>query len=261
MKMDLVMWTKNSQKTLVPCLKSIDRVIPKEAVNRKIIVDGHSTDKTEEIAKKFNWEFHKAERTGISYQANQALGLVETELFASFEHDIVLHPDWFTRMISHFDDPEVAVAQGVRVCVNPTIKKIEEYFLVRPLPYSSLDNTVYRTKILKSTGGFSSERYPMSPNKPVQERVRKNGYKWIVDRDIVSDHLKDSIRGYAKKIKFDLTNCRYVRDNTKFSKSLSILAFSPVRGLQIAVTKHCPEAFVVYPYLRLQSVISYHNCS
>jgi glycosyltransferase involved in cell wall biosynthesis len=71
MKMDLVMWTKNSQKTLVPCLKSIDRVIPKEAVNKKIIVDGHSTDKTEEIAKKFNWEFHKAEKTGISYQANQ----------------------------------------------------------------------------------------------------------------------------------------------------------------------------------------------
>jgi glycosyltransferase involved in cell wall biosynthesis len=54
-KIDLVMWTKNGEKTLPIVLKQIDKVIPHENVCHKILIDDHSVDKTVEIAKSFGW--------------------------------------------------------------------------------------------------------------------------------------------------------------------------------------------------------------
>jgi hypothetical protein len=68
-----------------------------------------------------------AEKVGIPYQANQALERVTTEIFASFEHDIVLDSKWFEAVLKHMQsDPKIAVAQGVRVTTNQVFKKIEE---------------------------------------------------------------------------------------------------------------------------------------
>ena len=122
-KIDLVMWTLNSAKTLPQTLKSIDKVIPKEYVNQKIIVDGHSTDGTQSIGKQFGWTVVDAVIVGIPYQANQALDNVKTELFASFEHDIILDAHWFNAVLKYVEsDPSVAVAQGVRLTTNPIFK-------------------------------------------------------------------------------------------------------------------------------------------
>jgi len=52
-KIDLVMWTFNSAKELPPTLMSIEKVIPKGQVNQKIIEEGHNTDETKNIGKKF----------------------------------------------------------------------------------------------------------------------------------------------------------------------------------------------------------------
>lgn len=95
-KIDLVMWTLNSEKTLAVALSSINVAIPDRYVNQKIIVDGNSEYDTKEIGKAFGWQVITTNDRGIGKQANIALDLVETEVFASFEHDIILNPSWFT---------------------------------------------------------------------------------------------------------------------------------------------------------------------
>lgn len=82
MKIDLVMWALNSERTLNKSLKSIDEAIPAKLVNQKIMIDGHSHDKTKSIGESFGWEVFDAKRVGIPYQANQALDLVSTGIFA-----------------------------------------------------------------------------------------------------------------------------------------------------------------------------------
>lgn len=72
-KLDLVMWTKNGEKTLPLVLRQIDEVIPKENVNAKILVDDHSVDDTIKIAKDFNWQVYENPATGIPSGANEAL--------------------------------------------------------------------------------------------------------------------------------------------------------------------------------------------
>ena len=248
-KIDLVTWTLNSAKTLPFTLTSIEKAIPRKHVNQKFMVDGHSTDETTNIGKMFGWNVVDAKRVGIPYQANQALEMVETEFFASFEHDVILNPNWLPAMLKHLrSDPQVAVAQGVRVATNFVLKSIEEVSLERNIRYSSLDNTLYRTDVIRCINGFDP-RYPISCDRDLQSRVWKAGYKWIVDKTVVSDHLRGSVWQNAEHI-YNLSKFAEYTDNPSLSEVLPRFLFSPFRGAEITIKKDCPQAFVVYPYLR-----------
>ena len=56
MKLDLVMWTYNGERTLNPVLQQINRVVPRSLVGQKLIVDDGSTDQTTAIAKCRGWK-------------------------------------------------------------------------------------------------------------------------------------------------------------------------------------------------------------
>jgi glycosyltransferase involved in cell wall biosynthesis len=247
---DVVMWTLNGEKTLRKTLASIDQTIPKKCMNQKIIIDGGSTDKTVEICEKFGWKVIPAKKRGIPYQANQALDEVETEFYASFEQDIQLTPLWHSKVIAHFKNPQVAVAQGMRFCVNPILKNIEKYGINENSKYMSLDNTIYRTAIMKKMR--YNEQFLFAVDRDLQQRIEKQNYKWVIDRTVVSEHLKESIREYARKTRRDVRICRYVQNDVGFNQLVKMFLFSPLRGLAIAMKMQCPHAFFVYPYLRLQ---------
>ena len=94
-KFDLVMWTRNGEKTLPAVLQRIDRVVPSEMVNRKIAVDDKSVDSSVDLLKKFGWMVFVNEKGGIGNAANQALNHVETDYFCSFEQDLLLSHSWW----------------------------------------------------------------------------------------------------------------------------------------------------------------------
>jgi len=248
-KFDLAIWTLNSAKTLPFALMSIEKAIPREYVNQKIMVDGHSIDETRNIGKAFGWNVIGAEKTGIPNQANQALKLVKTEFFASFEHDIILSRNWFPAILNRLlANPDVAVAQGVRVSTNPIFKKIEEAYVERNLRYTSIDNALYRTELIKSLGGFNVG-CPISCDYDLQERVLRAGYKWVVDKTVISTHLRGTIRQSAKHA-YTLSEFASYHDKLSFSSVFSRFLFSPIRGVEISLKKNCPQAVVVYPYWR-----------
>jgi glycosyltransferase involved in cell wall biosynthesis len=248
-KIDLTIWTLNSAKTLPFTLMSIEKAIPRERVNQKLMVDGHSTDETQNIGKQFGWKVIDAEKVGIPHQANQALEMVNTEVFASFEHDIILNRNWFQAIMRHLlSDPQVAVAQGVRLATNPVFKKIEEFCLERNIRYSSIDNNLYRTELIRSIGGFDF-RFPISCDRNLQDRVRKAGYKWIIDKTVVSDHIRGDVLESANHV-YELSKFVDHPDCPSMSSVLSKFMFSPIRGVEISIKKECPQALVVYPYWR-----------
>jgi len=243
------MWTLNSAKTLPFTLMSLEKAIPKEYIGQKIMVDGHSIDETQKIGKKFGWTVIDAKKVGIPYQANQALDIVNTEFFASFEHDIIINPDWFPAVLKHLQsDPKVAVAQGVRVTTNPVFKKIEEVSLERDLRYSSIDNTLYRTELIRSIGGFDV-KYSTSCDRKLQDSVWEAGYKWIVDKSVISDHIRGGVRQSANHV-YELSEFAGSASSATLSSVLLRFLFSPIRGVAIALKKACPQALVVYPYWR-----------
>ena len=197
---DLAMRTKNCAETLPSVLKRIDEVIPYESVNNRILIDDHSADDTREIAKSFGWQVFYNEGTGVNIGARTALKRVKTQYFASFEQDLLLARDWWIHVPTLLEKDKVAVASGVRIADIPfSLNRLQHYVnetyraKIQKNPTflfgRTIDNTIYKTEIIKRVGGF--------PDVLVQTLAR-HGYIWAVNFDVKSIHLQ---RGLLKEIK------------------------------------------------------------
>jgi glycosyltransferase involved in cell wall biosynthesis len=127
MKVDVAVLTKNSQKILRKCLDSIYKNVP---VNRLIVVDGYSTDKTLEIIKEFD-DLHRniivIQDRGTRGTARQkAIEAVETEWFMFVDSDVVLCDKWFDLALKLIED-DVGAVWGIEiwsVVRNPLVLRL-----------------------------------------------------------------------------------------------------------------------------------------
>lgn len=266
-KVDLVMWTKNGAETLPFVLKRISEVIPSEFVNKRVIVDDRSTDNTMEIAKSFGWNVTFNEGCGISDGANTALKHVTSEYFISFEQDLLLTRDWWQKVPEHLSNAQVAVASGIRLSNKPTdLRKMQEYEIERMckgeldsfLFGKTLDNTIYKTRVIRQLGGFPKLSIPGVDN-ILAQRLQQNTFQWKVDYTVRSTHLRKGLRDELKHYYWYGTAFNFLvpllsKKPLRLEPLVSRLLFSPFRGLEIAFKKNAPEAVVIYPLLRLTIV-------
>jgi glycosyltransferase involved in cell wall biosynthesis len=254
------MWTKNGAETLPVVLKRISKVIPSESVNKQVIVDDRSTDNTREIAKSFGWDVVLNEGKGISDGANTALKHVTSTYFISFEQDILLTRDWWEKVPGHLSEPEVAVASGVRFSNQPpALRSIQEYALERYrrskdriesfLCGKTLDNTIYKTKVIRRIGGFPRISRPAGMDAVLALQLHQNHFKWKVDDTVRSVHLRKGLRD-------ELTHYYWYGLSYEKERDIDILSlgsrlfFSPLRGLGIAIKRKAPQAVYIYPLIR-----------
>ena len=254
-KFDLVMWTKNSAKLLPVVLNRIEQVVPNYVIGKKIIVDDHSTDSTVEIAEKFGWTVYPNVGNGFFDAVDTALSHVSTELFISFEHDIVLAKDWWTKISKYIEDDTVAIAQGVRVYTHPVLRKLSEFMITRKdygFTNFSIDNNIYRTKLLKKFKIHIYSGYLDTAN-----FLRNKGFKWICDINVVSEHIRPSLR-YFLLHDYKMHNLFLSVSQKKkmLAKMLKLFITSPFRALQVSFKKKCPQIMVVYPVDRFLILIA-----
>jgi len=127
MDVDVVVITKNSERMLRQCLESIYNNVP---VNRLIIVDGFSTDKTLEIVRKFQKE-HKnvlmiQDKGNRATARQEGINQVKTEWFMFVDSDAVLCKDWFKRAKKYLGQ-NVGAIWGIEVwstIQNPAILRV-----------------------------------------------------------------------------------------------------------------------------------------
>lgn len=269
-EVDLVMWTKNGAETLPMVLKRINSAIPSEFVNNKVIVDDRSTDDTINIAKSFGWTIIFNEGTGISEGANTALKHVTSKFFISFEQDLLLAYDWWQKVPRLLEDPKVAIASGVRLPNQPlTLRKIQEYINERYkasekkgefiLYTRTLDNTIYRTEIVRQIGGFPKFSGPAGVDQILAQRIHLAGFKWKVNYDVVSVHLRKGLReelahNYWYGTCLDELEQALFKRNANVRKIILRFTFSPLRGLHMALKKGEPRTIYIYPLTRLAIV-------
>lgn len=272
MKFDIVTWVKDGEWYLPITLKRLEDVLPSEFVHRKIAVDDHSTDDTVEILKEFGWEVYDNLKTGISSGANYALSKVDCPLFMSFEQDLYLAREWWDKVSPLLDQVDVAVASGVRLASQPSyLTAFERYVLDRDSGFScgkTLDQTLYKTRIIRSLGGFPYSRSNTGVDTVLRYVLFVNGFEWSVDKSAVSVHLRksgvsDAIRHqfwYATGIKEKKVRIKgrasLVPPET-FLKLMLRFLYSPFRGLEISFKVREPRICVLYPLLRLASCLGY----
>ena len=127
MRVDVVMLTKNSEKKLNECLKAVYENVP---LNRLIVVDGHSTDRTLEIVQKFQEKHGNVmvihDRGTRATARQRGINQVKTEWFMFVDSDVVLCKNWFKKAEKHLGQ-KVGAIWGIEVwstIQNPAILKV-----------------------------------------------------------------------------------------------------------------------------------------
>jgi glycosyltransferase involved in cell wall biosynthesis len=281
-KVDLVMWTKNGAETLPLVLRRLSESIPDESINNRIIVDDHSTDGTRDIAKSFGWRVIFNEGTGVSDGVNTALKNVETDYFMSVEQDLLLAKNWWKKIPLYLTEPKIAVASGIRFVAKPVgLRKLEQQMAKKCLgeekfwlsPQSAerevftfgktLDNTIYKTKIIRALGGFPRTISGAGVDTILIYKLQRAGFYWAVDYDVQSAHLRGSLRNELRHQYWYGTVVREVWSRLKQEFNVQVTAesnllyrllISPASGLVTALKTKEPSVVYIYPLLRLYYV-------
>src|SRR3990170_6701025 len=279
-KVDLVMWTKNGGETLSSVLKRISEVIPETLINKRIIVDDDSSDNTRQIAAAFGWTVVPNKGHGISDGANTALANVTSEFFISFEQDLLLARDWWNKIPPLPKNPEVAAASGMRFADKPRgIRKLQQYVAKKYrgepnlAPWlrsrqtaaftlgKTLDNTIYKTSIIKSIGGFPWTGVNAGVDTMLAYKIDQAGYQWVVDYSVQSLHLRKGLKQkldhqywygtllYAIWQRIE-TGTNMLPPVTRFGV-FSRFVMSPFTGLLIAFKTKEPTITYIQPLVRL----------
>jgi glycosyltransferase involved in cell wall biosynthesis len=278
-KVDLVMWTKNGEETLPLVLKRIDEVVPEPFVNNRVIVDDRSVDDTRKIAESFGWTVVFNDGTGISDGANTALRHATSERLISFEQDLLLARDWWKKVPGALENPKVAVASGMRFADKPLgIHKLQGYVArkyrgeTKLEPWlkgremaaftlgKTLDNTVYRTDIIRAVGGFPKLESSSGVDTILAYLIDQAGYQWRVDYSVQSVHLRNGLRQelehqywYAKQLD-EIWRRIETETNRRppVTRSSVVYRFlmSPFTGLFMAYKTREPSIVYVHPLLR-----------
>ena len=269
-KVDLVMWTKNGAKTLPFVLRQIQCVIPKDAVNRKIIIDDDSFDGSKSIASRFGWSVYPNDGKGISDGANTALKYVESKRFVSLEQDILLSPQWWCNVPGMLNERDIAIASGTRFPNTPlALRNLLEYILeIYPKTMEdsdafhygkTLDNTVYRTEIIRNLGGFPKfkrKELHACVDNVLAKRIFDAGFKWKVNYNIKSLHirkgLRDELRHFYWYGSLNPTLEPYINGkHASVRKCLKDLLYSPKKSLNLALKLNSPQLIYIYPLIHL----------
>jgi len=257
MKADLVMWAKNGASPLRQVLKRAREVLPSEVIENRIFVDDHSTDDSVDIAKAYGWTIYENKHGGIASGINIALSHVRSEFFISLEQDLVLANDWFKKIPEHMKDPQVIAAAGIRFPSDPILAKLHEVWLEKyHYKQTGIDNTLWRTRPFKEIVGCIPEylRYGAADSY-IGIRMGKTNYKGIVDSNVVSLHLrlgglKEEVnRHYLMGSMAPRKKAEYILNTTNL-EAFRLAIFSPLRGIQVAIKKNCPQIAYYYPLLR-----------
>lgn len=252
-RIDACIWTKNSATLLPKTLRRFNEVLPEKVIEQKIMIDDHSQDATVSIGKEFGWSVYPNPSNGIASAANEALRRVKSEFFMSIEHDILLASNWWPRIFEHMKNKNVGVAQGTRMLTQPTLRAIYGHHVEH-----SIDNNIYRTKIVRDVGGFPYT-CRVCTDTWLKRKIEAAGYKWEIDDTVVSEHVRSSIRQEAdhRENLHRICTCKSRYYPLKYLARITLT--SPVTGLKIAIRSNKPKAVFVYPYIRLKILNGWMN--
>jgi glycosyltransferase involved in cell wall biosynthesis len=281
------MWTKNGAATLPSVLKRISEIIPSEFVNKRVIADDRSTDSTRKIAESYGWTVVLNEGKGISDNANTALKNVESEFFVSFEQDLILAHEWWNKIPKALENPKVVAASGMRFADKPRgVRKMQQYVAKKYRGKAkleswlrgrematftlgkTLDNTIYRTKIIRAVGGFPKLASSSGVDTILAYTIDQNGYQWFVDYSVQSVHLRKGLAQelshqywYAKQLpemwrKISAATNKQAPPVTKFGVVYRFV-MSPLTGLFMAYKTREPSIAYIHALIRLYYLRGY----
>lgn len=213
----VVVPVRNRELTIQPLLDSLQKLDYDRNKVEVIVVDGNSTDKTQEIVKKYPVKLVVEKRKGLNLARNTGIKCSKGEIVAFTDSDCIVPPNWITKIVENFKDPKVSCVGGSAKALDcdfvsqyadnsivrlmPFFTKREELEKVKPFfRHPAGCNMAFRRKVAEEVGYFDENiRYGFDEVE-FADRVCRAGYKMVLDPDVLVWHKhRSTLREFLKQ--------------------------------------------------------------
>ena len=215
----VVVPVRNGEQTIQHLLESLQKLDYASDKVEVIVVDGNSTDKTRDIVKKYPVTLVVEERKGLNVARNTGIKSGDGEIVAFTDSDCIVPPNWVTKIVENFKDPQVSCVGGSAKALDsdfvsqyadnsivrlmPFFTKREELEKVKPFfRHPAGCNMAYRRKVAEEVGYFDENIQYGFDEVEFADRVCKAGYKMVLDPKVSVWHKHRSTFGEFLKQNF-----------------------------------------------------------
>lgn len=165
------------------CVESVRRHIP---VNRVILVGPSNDDKLSMLAD----VFVPFDEKNVGRARARGLEQVKTEYYASVDSDVLVNSEWSRWCLETIQRDDVGACQGYAKPIAKIYGSLDEQFIKRGGLWGKglcgLANTLLRTSVVKEVG---MPQIPVHEDWALLLRIEQEGYEWISNMDVITDHL------------------------------------------------------------------------
>ncbi|MFA5363859.1 MAG: glycosyltransferase [Candidatus Bathyarchaeia archaeon] len=192
---------RNGEPTIQPLLESLQKLDYNPNRVEVIVVDGNSTDKTQEIVKKYPVKLVIEKRNGLNVARNTGIKCSNGEIVAFTDSDCIVPPNWVTKIVENFKDPKVSGVGGSTIALDgnfvsqyadnsivrlmPVFNKREELEQVKPFfKHPAGCNMAFRRQAAEQVGYFDENIKYGFDEVEFADRICRAGYKIVLDPEV-----------------------------------------------------------------------------
>ncbi len=199
----VVIPTYNEEKFILGALRSLERqTLPREAYEI-IIVDGHSSDRTVDLAKGYVDKIILQKSDGVAGARNDGVAIARGEIIATTDADCVIPRNWLEIVLKDFKRKDVVCLYGPTKPLEHRFKYImwvelnnffaTVFYKLRILYMAVGANTAFRRKEFMMMGGYPVVKAGDDYGLPI--RFRRRGFRVFFDKHLF---VFFSMRRYQK---------------------------------------------------------------
>jgi hypothetical protein len=123
----------------------------------------------------------------------------------------------------------------------------------------TLDNTIWNTKMIREVGGFPFMKVNAGVDTVLAWKLEKFGFKWKVDYNTQSVHIRKGLRDELNHQKWYGTQTRYIwnamdslgmKSPVSFNRTVYKLGLAPFSGLFVALKTREATIVYIHPLIR-----------
>jgi glycosyltransferase involved in cell wall biosynthesis len=198
----VIVVAKDAERTIEDCLQAIQRSNPEEI----LVIDGNSTDRTVDIARKYTERLYSDEGMGLTYARQLGIEKANQEYIAFVDSDVIMTDGALAKMLEEFQD---SVYAAISARETPLVEyasywqwaQYQHYQLSRWRgDYVSMLASLFRRDTLLKYGFYLSRRGldNRMDDIDLEIRLRRDGYRFGKSSASFHHQYRPDFRSFVK---------------------------------------------------------------
>ena len=162
--------------------------------------------------------------TGLGAARNMGIQKATSEIVAMIDSDVTLDKGWYSQLIGHFQNPDVAAVMGT--CVyGYGCKPLESYWEYQRCNETinyGCQNTMFKRELVLKVGNFNKAIKGAGEDYDLFQRLLSAGFEWLWIRDASAYHPM-TIMEYIKHVRWWARGQPYIIEAANWTAKTSLI--------------------------------------